>query len=50
MSILSGLQYPHWLIVAGTVLVVLGLAGSVFRRNENVTADDKPTEINADGK
>ena len=31
-------------------MVVLGLAGSVFRRNENVTADDKPTEINADGK
>ena len=29
---LSEMQYPHWLKVAGAVLVVLGFIGFVFRR------------------
>jgi hypothetical protein len=29
-SLLSGMQYPHWLMVAGAVLVVLGLVGFAF--------------------
>jgi hypothetical protein len=28
---LSAMEYPHWLIVAGAILVVLGLVGLAFR-------------------
>ncbi len=50
MSILSGMQYPHWLMVAGVVLVVLGLIGLAFRRNGNAEANREPTEMKANGK
>ena len=39
------LAYPHWLIVAGTVLLILGLTGlSLFGRREVVSTelDDGP--------
>jgi hypothetical protein len=29
---LSGMQYPHWLMVAGAALVVLGAVGFAFRQ------------------
>jgi hypothetical protein len=32
---LSELEYPHWLMVAGVVLVMLGFIGFVFRQNRN---------------
>ena len=32
---LSAMQYPHWLMVAGAVLVALGFVGFVFRQNKN---------------
>jgi hypothetical protein len=32
---LSAMQYPHWLMVTGAVLVVLGFIGSAFRQNKN---------------
>ena len=35
---LSALQYPHWLMVAGAVLVVLGFIGFAFSRNGNPEA------------
>jgi hypothetical protein len=28
----SALQYPHWLILAGAILVVLGIIGLAFRQ------------------
>jgi hypothetical protein len=35
------LAYPHWLIVAGTVLLVLGLIGiSLFSRREVDSTED----------
>ena len=40
---LSEMQYPHWLMVAGAVLVVLGFVGFAFRQNRGVEPDDKPT-------
>jgi hypothetical protein len=40
---LSAMEYPHWLIVAGAVLVVIGFFGLAFRRHE-------PTEMNANEK
>jgi energy-converting hydrogenase Eha subunit E len=32
---LSAMQYPHWLIIAGAALVVLGFIGFAFSRNRN---------------
>ena len=32
---LSAMQYPHWLMVAGAVLVVLGFIGFAFSKNRN---------------
>jgi hypothetical protein len=44
MRLLSGLEYSHWLMVGGAVLVVLGFIGFAFRQNRNVEPDDEPTE------
>jgi hypothetical protein len=41
------MQYPHWLMVAGSVLVVLGFIGFAFRQNRNVAPDHEPTEQEA---
>jgi hypothetical protein len=41
---LSAMQYPHWLMVAGAVLVVFGLIGFSFRQNKNVEPGHEPTE------
>jgi hypothetical protein len=49
-SVLSGMQYPHWLMVAGAVLVVLGFVGFAFRQNRNVEPGDKPTQTETNGK
>ena len=38
----SAMEYPHWLIVAGAILVVLGLVGFAFRQR---LAPIEPTEI-----
>jgi hypothetical protein len=32
---LSAMEYPHWLMVAGAALVVVGFIGFVFRQNRN---------------
>ena len=29
---LSAMEYPHWLIVAGTILLALGIVGLAFRQ------------------
>jgi hypothetical protein len=50
---LSAMQYPHWLIVAGAVLMVLGFIGFVFRQNSNGASVDERTreaELKAKGK
>jgi len=38
---LSAMQYPHWLMVAGAVLVVLGFIGFAFSQNKNGAAVDE---------
>ena len=35
---LSAMQYPHWLMVAGAVLAVLGFIGFAFSQNRNDAA------------
>ena len=44
---LSAMEYPHWLIVAGSVLVMLGFLGFVFCQNRNVEPDHDATEMKA---
>jgi hypothetical protein len=41
---LSEMQYPHWLMVAGVVLVVLGFIGFAFRQNKNGATVDRTQE------
>jgi hypothetical protein len=48
-SVLSGMQYPHGLMVAGAVLVVLGFVGFAFREKPDHKADgngDEWEEVN----
>ena len=41
----SSMEYPHWLIVAGAVLVMLGLVGlAVRRRGAEVELNDTATD------
>jgi hypothetical protein len=35
MDALSEMEYPHWMMVADAVLVVLGFVGFAFHRNRN---------------
>jgi hypothetical protein len=44
------MQYPHWLMVAGAVLVVLGFIGLALRQKRDVEPDDEQTEMKATGK
>ena len=43
---LSAMQFPHWLMVTGAVLVVLGFIGFAFRQNRNGAG----RELKAKGK
>ena len=42
------MQYPHWLMVVGAVLVMVGFIGFAFRRNkaERISDDPKQTSRN----
>jgi hypothetical protein len=42
--------YPHWLIVAGVVLVAIGFIGLAFRRNRDAEPHHEPMEMKANGK
>jgi hypothetical protein len=47
------MQYPHWLMVAGGVLVVIGFIGLAFRQNRYGAAADERNhdgDIEANGK
>ena len=43
---LSGMQYPYWLMVAGAVSVVLGFIGFVFSSNVEPDQGSRETETN----
>ena len=51
---LSSMEYPHWLIIAGAVLLMLGLVGLALRPRSieadasDVTNDQEPSEPEAD--
>jgi hypothetical protein len=41
---LSAMEYPHWLIVAGAVLVVLGIVGVAFLKSNAEPPEDDNLE------
>jgi hypothetical protein len=41
LSVLSEFEYPHWLMIAGAVLIVFGFIGFIFVQNR---ADDRSSE------
>ena len=47
---LSAMQHPHWLMVAGAVLVVLGFIGFAFRQNKRVEHDLESTGNEGEGE
>lgn len=46
---LSSMEYPHWLIIAGAILLMLGLVGFALRQRRveadppDVTSDQEPS-------
>ena len=43
-SAFSSMEYPHWLMIAGAVLVVLGFVGQlIFRQREDAAAETNET-------
>jgi hypothetical protein len=34
-ALFSEMQYPHWMIAAGAILVALGFIGFALRKNQN---------------
>ncbi len=49
MDAVSSMEYPHWLMVAGAVLVVVGFIGFAFRQNGNLKPNREPP-MKANGK
>ena len=47
---LSAIEYPHWLMVAGAALVAIGFIGVAFCQNRTIELDYEATEIKASGK
>ena len=41
---LSTMQYPHWLMVAGAVLVVIGFIGFAFHKNNAEPVENNPEQ------
>ena len=46
MDLLASISLPHWLMIAGSVLVAVGFLGLVFTRNRQAptSPDEGPTE------
>jgi hypothetical protein len=51
---LSSMEYPHWLIIAGAILLMLGLVGLALRQRSveadpnDMTNDQEPSEPETD--
>ena len=41
----TSIGYPHWLIVAGAVLLVLGLIGLAIRQKRDLGADEEMASV-----
>ena len=47
LHLLLDWEYPHWMMMAGAILVAVGFIGLAFHRNRIV---EKPPEMKANGK
>ena len=53
-NVLSSIEYPHWLIIAGAILLLLGFAGLALRQANldthpnDMTNDQEPSEAETD--
>ena len=45
MGLLSSIELPHWLMIAGAILIAMGFLGLAFTRNKEVATnpDSEPT-------
>jgi hypothetical protein len=41
LQLLFDWEYPHWMMMAGAILVAAGFIGLAFHRNRNVETDQK---------
>src|SRR6266403_95155 len=48
LHLLLDWEYPHWMMMAGAILVAVGFIGLVFHRNRNVETDQK--KLGANGR
>ncbi len=44
------MEYPHYLMIAGAILVAFGFIGFAFGKNRNAEPDHQPPEVKANGK
>ncbi len=46
LHLLSDWEYPHWMMMAGAIIVALGFMGFAFHRNRNgsVNESSRPRE------
>jgi hypothetical protein len=38
------MEYPHWMMIAGAGLVVIGFIGFAFRKNNAASGEDDPEQ------
>jgi hypothetical protein len=50
LHLLFNWEYPHWMMMAGSVLVVLGFIGFAFHRNRNRPVDEPSRPQRANGQ
>ena len=53
MTALSSIEYPHWLMIAGALLLMLGFIGLALRQRgvaepDAIASDEDPSEPEAD--
>jgi hypothetical protein len=41
---LAAMEYPHWMIVAGALFIVLGCVGFAFHRNRHPEPEEPPAK------
>jgi hypothetical protein len=39
MDLLSSIELPHWLMIAGAILIAIGFLGLVFTRNKQAATN-----------
>jgi hypothetical protein len=53
-NVFSAMEYPHWLIIAGAILLMLGFVGLALRQRaveaeiDDMASDQEPSELEAE--